>query len=680
METNSFTSGISGWKLYRGPTKTIIWKRGAAGKAMTREYKKHLPWMIGVFITLLLSTLMIFQFSPLEVLEEKFYDVRFQLRGKVPHPGNIVIVAIDEKSLQGIGRWPWTRDKMARLVQQLSGAGAEMVVFDLFFSEPEAHDRIFGKAMDQAGNVVLPLVFFFDKSSGPMENPDVLSTAISSIQNPERFSHTRPITAKGILMPVPELLAEAMGLGHINMIPDRDGTLRWEVMVLAYQGTLYPSLDLLTAALYLGIPLNQIKVKATEGIRLGASRFIPTDRFGRALIHYYGPGRHFEYLSAYDMITGGFSPEKVRGKIVLVGAEAIGIADLTVTPFSPAALGVEKHANMIASILENRFLRKNPLGLDLTLLILSGGIFSLIIYRFKALGGALTTLVFLGLIFSAGYALFVQKGLWISTAYPAVNIFLIFISQTAYSYAVEERYARKIRSMFSSYVTERVVSELIRNPHLAEVGGARREITILFSDIRGFTAFSEKHPPEEVVGILNEFLGAMTEVIFKWEGTLDKFVGDAIMAFWGAPLEQKNHAELALRCALNMKQRLRELQEHWDGGKPILEAGIGLNSGEVLVGNIGVEGKKMDYTVIGDHVNLASRVESLTRSYYADLLITRFTLEKVETLIKTSALGHLSLRGRGKATVKGREGEVEIFEVKALSPGRENVLEPSPGI
>src|SRR3989338_1825912 len=185
--------------------------------------------------------------------------------------------------------------------------------------------------------------------------------------------------------------------------------------------------------------------------------------------------------------------------------------------------------------------------------------------------------------------------------------------------------------MFSSYVTEKIVNELIKNPDMAKLGGERREITVLFSDVMGFTSFSEKHVPEDVVAILNEYLGEMTDIVLRWDGTLDKFIGDAILAFWGAPMRQENHAELAIKCALNMTNRLKDLQKKWQAeGKAMLDCGIGINTGEVIVGNIGAEGKKMDYTVIGDHVNLGSRVESLTKRYDIHILITEFTMERIK--------------------------------------------------
>jgi adenylate cyclase len=193
--------------------------------------------------------------------------------------------------------------------------------------------------------------------------------------------------------------------------------------------------------------------------------------------------------------------------------------------------------------------------------------------------------------------------------------------------------------------------------------------------VRGFTSFSETHPPEEVVPILNEYLGAMTEIIFKWEGTLDKFMGDAILAFWGAPMQQENHAELAVRCALQMHQKLLQLQEKWKTeGKQMLDSGIGINTGEVLVGNIGAEGKKMDYTVIGDHVNLGARIESLTRKYGVHILISEFTLDKIKAHVLNGTIGHVSIKGLEKVVVKGKKQSVSIYEFQSMDPGMKSVI------
>jgi len=293
----------------------------------------------------------------------------------------------------------------------------------------------------------------------------------------------------------------------------------------------------------------------------------------------------------------------------------------------------------------------------------------------KAVFGAVLAFAFILVIFLTGYYLFFWHKVWIDLSYSGNNIVVVYFVITAYRYATEERYARRIRGMFSSYVTEKVVNELIKNPNLAKLGGERREITVLFSDVRGFTTFSEKHSPEEVVAILNEYLGEMTHIIFQWDGTLDKFVGDEIVAFWGAPVPQENHAELALKCTLHMKQRLLELQEKWQKeGRAPLYAGFGLNTGDVLVGNIGAEGKKMDYTVIGDNVNLGARVEGLTRKYETDIIITESTLNKVRDHILNGTFGHVKARGLERVLVKGKKEPVAIYEIVSLASGEKSVI------
>jgi adenylate cyclase len=635
------------------------------------EVKNRTSILIGLGITLLIAGLMPLKLSPFEILEKKLYDYMLKIRGEIKPPDNIVIAAIDEKSIEKLGRWPWSRDKIANLVKKLSDAGAELIVFDVIFSEKEKNDSLLGKNMRDAGNVILPIVFDFEREIDIKANEFLIASSFYSIYRSEMFNKYIPIMAKGILMPVPELIKEAMAVGHINIFPDSDGTLRWESMIIGYNGYIYPSIALKTASLYLGIPPEKIVLVATEGVCL-VVRYIPTNRWGQSLINYYGPERTFKHISIADILEGNANDE-LLGKIVLIGATAVGIYDLRVTPFSPVMPGVEKHASIIASILENRFLMAAPGEVNLIVFLITGFMLSLLIVRFKALGSSIITMSFLLLILSVGYYLFSQKGVWISTAYSSINILLIFISITSYNYAVTEKYARKIKAMFSSYVTERVVNELIKNPDMAKLGGERREVTVLFSDIRGFTSFSEKHSPEEVVSILNEYLSEMTDIIFKWEGTLDKFIGDAILAFWGAPMKQENHAELAVKCALNMVKRLEELQQKWQSEvKPVLNCGIGINTGEVLVGNIGAEGKKMDYTVIGDHVNLGSRVEGLTKKYNVHILITEFTLNKIKELITQGKMWRTEITGLEKVVVMGKERPVKIYKVKPLDHGAES--------
>lgn len=267
------------------------------------------------------------------------------------------------------------------------------------------------------------------------------------------------------------------------------------------------------------------------------------------------------------------------------------------------------------------------------------------------------------IVFSISFVFF-KNGIWLSIVYISGNLVTQFLTTITIKYAYSEKEARQIKKIFSSYVTEKVVNELIKNPSMAKLGGARREVTVLFSDIRDFTTLSEKLPPEKVVEILNEYFSTMAEIIFKWEGTLDKFMGDAIMVFWGAPLPQNDHPEKALKCAIEMISKLRYLHSKWKAeNKPLLKIGIGISTGEVLVGNIGAEGKKMDYTVIGDHVNLACRLEKLNKQFDSEILISEFTYERMKETIDSEYLDSIYVEELGTILVKGKETPVKIFKV-----------------
>lgn len=637
--------------------------------------KTVIPIVIGTVITIVFAALAIIRFLPLERLELLLYDLRYQIHGKSEPAKDVVIVAIDDRSLEKLGRWPWDRSRIAAVIDILREQGARVIMMDMIFSEAAKDDAILAEAIRKAGNVIVPVVFEFKEDAVKVvPNEAVYNSAIPNLQNTENIEIFPPIHATGLLEPVQKISAAAKTIGHINMIADRDGVLRWEVMAVEYNGEFYPSVNLQAVRLFLDIPMEHLVLKMAEGIQMG-DHFIPTDFWNRTLIHYYGPDRTFPHISILDVLEHRVSPDAVKDRIILIGATAIGIYDLRVTPAAPALPGVEKHANVISSILQQEFIYKTKNITNVMLIFLSGFLFSLLMTKARAVLGALLGILFISIILYSGYLVFFRYGLWMDVSYSALNILVIYFAINAYRYATEERYAKQIRSMFSSYVTERVVNELIKNPSLAKLGGERKEVTVLFSDVRGFTTFSEQHTPEEVVSQLNEYLSAMSDVIFKWEGTLDKYIGDAIVAFWNAPLPQENHAELAVRCALNMVQRLGELQRKWQAeGKTILSSGIGINTGDVVVGNIGSEGRKMDYTVIGDHVNLGARVESLTKKYSTHLLITEFALDKIRKLIETDKFYRLSVKGLEKVIVKGKDKPVAVYEVKSMDPGFQSAI------
>jgi len=633
-----------------------------------------IPTLLGIGLTFLFSLLAIIRFVPFERLELLLYDIRYSIHGRTTPPREVVILGIDDRSLEKYGRWPWERRKVASIIDKLNRMGAKVILMDIIFSEPSKDDDILARSIKRAGNVILPVVFDFKGEPRKIQDDTLFDNAFMMIRKMDNFKIFPPLSASGILLPVKKLSQSAKALAYINMFPDKDGILRWEALSIEYNGEMYPSIDLQAARLYRNLPNEAMTLQAAEGIQLG-NAFIPTDFWGRILIHYYGPERTFPSISVADLLENKIQSSMIKDKVVLLGATAVGIYDLRVTPTSPAMPGIEKHASVVASILNNKFISKLKNIWNVLIVLISGILFSIIIVRIKAIVGAVFAFVFIAILYGIGNYLFFSKGLWMDLSYSGNNILITYFVITAYRYATEERYARQIRGMFSSYVTEKVVNELIKNPDLAKLGGARREITVLFSDVRGFTTFSEKHSPEQVVAILNEYLGEMTNIIFQWDGTLDKFVGDEIVAFWGAPLPQEKHAELAIKCALHMVQRLTELQEKWRSeGKVPLAAGFGLNTGEVIVGNIGAEGKKMDYTVIGDNVNLGARVEGLTRKYDADIIITESTLDKIRNLLIGSDLGHLKVTGLDMVAVKGKAEPVCIYGITSVPPGEKSII------
>ena len=622
---------------------------------------KRTGFGIALIVAIVLSLLHMMDFKLFEVLEEKALDLQFNIRGPIAPGPETVIATIDEKSINRLGRFPWPRSTWGRVVDRLTEEGAKVIVFDVFFSEPEsvASDDLFQKAIMHSGRVILPMVF--DLKGGYVESgftdqtvAFLIPSAYRAMRNPEQDI----VPEAQMVLPTLNRFSEfAKTLAHFNMNPDIDGTLRWEMLAIKYRGEFYAPIGLQAARLYRDIPPEQMTLDFGSGIRLG-NTYIPTDAFGRMLINYRGPNDTFPMYSISDIIDRTLPPGTLRDKIVLIGATAIGIYDLRVTPFSTNMAGIEKHASVVDNILHGDSLSR-AMDLDIPLVFVFTIILGLLLPRLGAQAGVALFLALLGGYSAFVHYLFIAQGIWFSYVYPASAIFFCYTSQTAYRFFTEERRARDIRKMFSSYVSKRIVDELIRDPSQMRLGGTRKELTVLFSDIRGFTTFSEKYQPEEVVSQLNEYLGAMTDIVFQHDGTLDKFVGDAVMAFWGAPLDQPDHAQRAVRCAVDMIRKLQELQAKWAAdGKHVIDIGIGINTGEMVVGNMGAEGKKMDFTVIGDNVNLAARVEGLTRKFDSHIIITEFTYAKVQDSVDAQELEAV--------TVKGKERPVVMYNVLGM--------------
>ncbi|ATX80053.1 adenylate cyclase [Mariprofundus aestuarium] len=650
-----------------------------------------------------------------DYLESKTFDIRTLLRGERSVRPDIAIVAIDDKTLEQLDLNIWTREYMAALVDKLALMQPKVIGIDYLYQLPEMNkglqsvrelnlayqalpqaDKAFlGKlqtleqlndvdaalirAVKKAGNVVLAFAPHVFEAMSSVDSKQV--SQLPEYMPWYAFMLTKPgpaykpVVAQTALTPFEGLAEAAASIGHVYSLYDQDGAIRWEPLYVKIGPDIYPSFGLEIARIFKELRQQDVKVITGDRIILGEKIDLPTDISGRILINYPGKRKRFTTYSAINILEGTIPVSELKEKIVLIGATALGTGDIHVTPFTELA-GVEKQATVVENILSLNYMVKEEMTtlIDIGAIICFAFVMALVVPYFGAFASGLffgfLLIVYLGL---TQYA-FVAHNIWVHVVVPALTLSILYTTLTTYRFFTEENRARHIRSIFSSYTTEKVVDEMIEHPEMLKLGGVRKNVTVLFSDVRGFTTFSENHTPEEVVEVLNEFLAAMTDVIMHWNGTLDKFVGDEIMAFWGAPGEQENHAELATHCAMHMLHRLYELQEKWESeGKEKLDIGIGLNSGEVVVGNIGSESKKMDYTIIGDAVNLGARVEALTRNFNVHLMITEFTLAEISHLLpdengkgKEGGLGHLQPRRLDEVKVKGKQKPVVVYELVDL--------------
>ncbi|WP_283742739.1 adenylate/guanylate cyclase domain-containing protein [Sideroxydans sp. CL21] len=601
----------------------------------TPFWKKMLMLGNTTVLSLLLATLSIFsvlllyytQNPFLEAFEARTYDLRFRdLRGPIQPNPDIGIIAIDEKSIAELGRYPWSRDRYAPLLDRLAAAKVKAVMFDAFFPEHDtaANDKNFAAAIRRAGNVVLGTTFDFDKNGR-------VATVTRSL---------------------PEIERGAIGIGHINQLPDDDGVIRRNPLLIEADGKQVPSLGLMAAMLALG----ETKF-ATEDFDIALGNHdIPVDAENRMWINYVGgPGIYPRY-SFVDVMNGRIPAEKLKGKILFIGATALGIYDMRVTPFSGNTPGVELHATIADDIISGRYIRQGGMEalIDMFFIVAMGAVAFFLTTRLRLYGAIPATAVLI-----AGYVWFTyymfNAGQWINMIYPVISAVIAVLVGGGFRYLVLERSAREMRSMFSSYLSPKLVARLEKDPEAARIGGDNKEVTVLFTDIKGFTSFSEAHPPQEVVSRLNEYLGAMVQVIEQHDGTIDKFIGDGIMAYWGAPLAQPDHAKLAIDCIRAIHVRMEALRTQWKerGVEPFSIRG-GIQSGEVVAGNVGLAGKKMEYTVIGDTVNQAARLEGSAKYYGVTYLVGEETYQMTREMCRYRELD--------KIRVVGKQLPVTIYE------------------
>lgn len=645
----------------------------------------------------------------LDLIELKTYDLRFLSRGPRPPSPAVVMAVIDEKSLDVEGRWPWPRSKIAALVDILSHDGASVIGFDIAFSEPDENSQLalisqFGKTVDSLTITDPKLIDFITKTKRQADNDLTLANAIRNSRAPvvlgyffhmseanldyridqreidhqlKRISGSKyPVIVskdqpraprRFIKAYAPEsnlaMFTEAGGSsGYFTITSDADGVVRWMPLMIEAGEELFPPLPVLCAWHYLGRPQLMVQVGryGVDGVRIG-ERFIRTDEQGQLLINYLGPVKTFPHFSIADILRGKVARGTFKDKIVLVGATALGIHDLRSTPFSPVYPGVEIQATVIDNILTQHFMGGPEWSkmYDLLAIITLGALIGIALPRMGALKGLLVAAGLFGLYIFVAQWLFVNAGVWLNMVYPLLVLSANYTALTVYYYVTEERERKKIKETFKHYVAPIVIEEMLKEPGRLKLGGEQKVLTVLFSDLEGFTTYSERYAPREMIEILSDYYERMTEEIFAHQGTLKEYVGDELMAIFGAPVEQPDHAERACAAALAMRERRHALGSEWaKSGRPRLRARTGINSGPMLVGNLGSK-YRFAYGVLGDQVNLGSRLEGLNRIYGTEILIGENTARLVA--------GSFLLREIDMVRVKGKKQAVRIYELLARS-------------
>ncbi|TLS19394.1 MAG: adenylate/guanylate cyclase domain-containing protein [Betaproteobacteria bacterium] len=662
--------------------------------------KKNLV-RIALGLALVLLTLghsiRLYQHPLLSHLDAITYDARLRLTQPGGLDSRVVVVDIDEKSLAEVGRWPWSRDKVSRLVRQLTDHyGVQLVGFDVVFAEPDESSGL--RVLERMGATSLKgdAAFLASLSSlrGSLDydgqfaatlkgRPVVLgfymSNGIPQGALPPAVLPAGTFQGRNILFTswrgyggnLPAFQAAAPAGGHFNPLVDFDGISRRVPMLVEHGGQYYESLSLAMVRLLLGnVPVRPGYAEGGSGSGYaglewldlptprGALR-IPVDENVATLVPYRGGQGSFVYLSAADVLQGRVAPASLQGKVVLVGTTAPGLMDLRATPVGEAYPGVEIHANLIAGMLDGSLKHKPPyaLGFDVVQVLLVGLLLSLLLPSLSPSRATLLTGAVLAGVVGLNLALW-QSGLALPVAGVLLLILALYAMNMSWGYFVESHSKRQLTQLFGQYVPPELVDEMARDPERYSMEGRNAELTVLFSDIRGFTSISEGLDPKDLAHLINEYLGAMTTVIRHHRGTLDKYIGDAIMAFWGAPVADPDHARHALLAALEMQVELRRLDAPFAArGWPALQIGIGINTGLMTVGDMGSP-LRQAYTVMGDAVNLGSRLEGLTKQYGVGIIVGEATRAAVRDGV---------FRELDRVRVKGKDEPVAIYEPLGLA-------------
>ncbi|MGC1778734.1 MAG: adenylate/guanylate cyclase domain-containing protein [Xanthobacteraceae bacterium] len=614
---------------------------------------------------------------PLEELRLRTFDMFQVLRPRVQAGYPVVIVDIDEDSLKTIGQWPWPRTIVADLVNRITQSGPAAIGFDVVFAEPDrmspaiaeqsfqgldadtrakldslpSNDQILAAAIKQSRVVVGQAGAATPTPRPPGEA--ALQTGFAVLgPNPARYVVTFP----GLLRNVPVIEEAASGRGLFSIDPEHDGIIRRVPVIMEAQGALVPSLamEMLRVVTQSGAILVRVNNAGVQSVAVPGLE-VPTDEHGQLWVHF---NKHDQarFVSAKDVLQGNVPADRFRGRLVLIGTSAIGLLDLKTTPVEAAMPGVEVHAQILESVLSKSLL-VNPdyaIGAELSLAVLIG---LAIIIAAPMLSP--TVVVFLGAAVIAGliglsFYLFAENDLLIDFTYPLISSWLIYLVLTFVNYFREQKQRQQIRSAFGFYLSPHMVEQLAASPEKLVLGGEERRMTILFSDVRGFTTISEhyKDDPQGLTRLMNRFLTPLTNAIIERKGTIDKYIGDAIMAFWNAPIDDPDQEANACDAALAMQERAGALnaelkrEAEANGGRYMpLRIGVGLNTGPCVVGNMGSD-FRFNYSVLGDTVNFASRLEARTKDYRLPLVIGSRTAEGAQQKFATMEIDLIQVKGK----------------------------------
>ncbi len=649
-------------------------------------------------------------------MENSLLDLRFRFRGERQPSGKMGILAIDEKSLQRFGRWPIARKEYEKAFANLKALGAEWVGFDVVWSEAERPlledvkaeietlkttedadeaqasldqidkvmeaslgDQSVARMIKNYEKVVLGFFYYASKEEGkalgdtPFKGKEAMeASAIQGLILPDgkELKDYEPLKAFGIVGNTDFIASHTENFAFFNNESDADAIMRWVTLVRNIDGTLMPSLSMKLAAKITGrepvIFFDQYGITDVSLMNPNDDTDllkIPVDHtgYGRILINHYGPDKTIPHYSLADVYDGKLTEEQkrqIKGRSLILGPTAIAINDQRANPFDAGINGVENHAAAVENIVSQTFMRRTENIYVTELLIVLGiGIFfaPIMVIGKAAVSGIAALLFLVGYYYFDKYMWF-GKGEWVYMGMPFIEITSLYIGNTLYKYMVEEREKRKVKGAFGHYLSPDVIDQVLEDPEGLKLGGEKKELTVFFSDVRGFTTISESLSPEKLCELMNEYFTPMTSIILRSQGVLDKYIGDAIMAFWGAPNKLEDHADRAVYSAIAMLSALDKLRVDLPKRDfPVIDIGIGLNTGLMSVGNMG-SGERFCYTVMGDSVNLGARLEGLTKKYGIKIMISEFTKRKITGK-------DIFTRDLDDIKVKGKNEPVRVFEV-----------------